>query len=87
MAVRHLTNANPDGTTFGQSSSDLISFFNATPVAQRAGGAGAGVSCGTTAASTTTPWGFTTSTQANQLTALVVEMRATLVSLGLMAGT
>lgn len=31
-----LTNLNPDGTAFGQSTSDLISFYGATPVAQQA---------------------------------------------------
>lgn len=35
MAVKHLSDKNPDGTVLGQSATDLISFYNATPVAQR----------------------------------------------------
>lgn len=35
MSVWHLTDLHPDGTTFGQSTADLISFYNATPVAQQ----------------------------------------------------
>ena len=36
MAVEHVSKGNDDGTTFGQSASDLISFHNAPPVAQGA---------------------------------------------------
>ena len=33
MAARHLTDArSTEGTTFGQSATDLISFYNATPI-------------------------------------------------------
>lgn len=34
MAVEHISKGNDDGTTFGQSASDLISFHNATPTDQ-----------------------------------------------------
>lgn len=34
MAVTHLSDGNPDGSTFGQNSTDLISFYGATPVAR-----------------------------------------------------
>ncbi len=36
MAVQNLTRASDDGATFGQSSTDLISFYGATPVAKGA---------------------------------------------------
>lgn len=36
MAVEHLSKGNDDGTTLGQSASDLISFHNATPCDQAA---------------------------------------------------
>lgn len=36
MAVEHLSKGNDDGTTFGQSTTDLISFYNVTPVVQQA---------------------------------------------------
>lgn len=34
MAVTHLSDGNPDGTALGQNSSDLISFYGATPIAR-----------------------------------------------------
>lgn len=34
MAVEHLTKANDDGTTFGQSASDKISVYGVTTVVQ-----------------------------------------------------
>ena len=34
--VTHLTDKNPAGTTFGQSATDLISFYGATPIAKAA---------------------------------------------------
>jgi len=36
MAPRQLSNKEPDGCTLGQSATDPISFYGATPVAQRA---------------------------------------------------
>lgn len=34
MAVEHLSKANDDGTVLGQSATDKIGFYNATPVVQ-----------------------------------------------------
>ena len=45
---RQVSDANEDGTTLGQSATDKISFFNATPVVQQASAA-AGTDAGTTA--------------------------------------
>jgi len=36
MAVLHRSDANPDGTTFGQTATDKVSFYGATPVVQAA---------------------------------------------------
>lgn len=36
MAADQLSKANPDGTKLGQSATDLVSLYGATPVAQRA---------------------------------------------------
>jgi len=36
MAVEYISRGNDDGTVFGQSSSELISFYGATPVARGA---------------------------------------------------
>lgn len=82
---QQLSNGNTSGSSYGQSAADLISFYGATPVAQRSGVAQAAVT--NTAATSTTPFGYSTSTQANAIVTLVNEMRATLVSLGLMAGS
>lgn len=85
MAITQLTDRNPDGTNVGQDVSDKIAFYGSTPIVQRSGSAQAAIS--TTAATTTTPWGFTTSTQANAIVTLLTEVRATLVALGLMKGS
>ncbi len=76
---------NPDGCTFGASTSEKISFYGLTPVAQRAGSAQAAAA--TTGATSTSPWGFTTSTQANAVVTLVNELRAALVENGLIKGS
>lgn len=62
-----------------------IGFHGATPTEQRANASQAAVS--TTAATTTTPWGFATSTQANAIVTLVNEIRASLVEKGLIKGS
>lgn len=36
MAAKQLSDGNPEGTTLGQSASDLVSFWGADPVAQQA---------------------------------------------------
>lgn len=73
------------GTKFGTGTNQKLSFYNATPVAQRAGAAQAAVA--TTAATQTTPWGFTTQAQADAIVTLLNEIREALVALGLMKGS
>lgn len=75
----------PDGVRLGQSSADKIGFYGTTPIAQPSGAAQAAVL--TTAATTTTPHGYATGTQADAIVTLVNEMRDVLVNLGLMAGS
>ncbi len=84
MPVRQLSDGNPDGTVLGQSASDLISFYNATPVTQRSGAAQAAVP--STAPTNATPYGFSQA-QATAIITLLNEVRATLVGLGLMNGS
>ena len=48
MAIKQLSDGNPDGTTLGQSSTDLIAFYGATPIARPAGAAQAAVTDGST---------------------------------------
>jgi len=76
---------NSDGLQLGVAATDKISFYGATPVAQRA--AGSGTAASATAATTTSPWGYATSTQANAIVTLVNEIRATLVGMGAMVGS
>lgn len=91
----------------GRSAAAQRAFFGATPIAQPASanqaavGATVGVAVATTGATQTTPYGFTTAAQANDLVArvnelktlgeankvLVNEMRANLVALGLIKGS
>lgn len=68
----------------GLSTTDKIAFYGVTPVAQRSGAAQAAVT--TTAATSTSPVGFSTNTQADAVVTLVNEIRATLVAAGLMKG-
>lgn len=69
----------------GSAATSTIGFYGAAPVAQRTSSAQAAVA--TTAASTATPWGFTTSTQANGVITLLNEIQAALVALGLIKGS
>lgn len=85
MAVEYLDNGNDDGTVLGQSASEKIGFYGVTPIVQRSGAAQAAV--GTTAATTSTPWGFSTSTQADGIITLLNELRASDVALGLIKGS
>ena len=83
-AGKQLSDNNGSGTSLGQSTTDTISFYGVTPIAQRSGGAQAAVT--TTAATSSTPFGFGTSTQAQAVVTLVNELRAALVAVGLIAG-
>lgn len=83
MTVRQLSDLDSDGTVLGQSASDKIAFFGATPVVQQTHVA----AVSTTAATTTSPWGFSTSTQADAIVSLVNQCRTALVNTGLMASS
>jgi hypothetical protein len=87
MAVQYLTDRNPDGTCLGYASTDPIAFYGATPAARTAFSALAVTT--TIAVSTTTgaitSWGYPTAAAADGIVALVNEIRAALVTLGLKA--
>lgn len=76
---------NPDGVQYGGSATEKLGFYGATPVVQRSGAAQAAAA--TTGATSTSPWGFSTSTQANAIVTLVNELRAALVENGLIKGS
>ena len=70
----------PDGATFQQATTEKLSFYGVTPVVQQTG-----VTITTTSAATSTsPWGFSGSTQANLLINDVYGMHAALVQYGLL---
>lgn len=79
-----LGNGNTDGTGVVASSSEKLAFYGGTPVAKQTL---TNAAVATTAAVSTTSniWGFSTSTQANAIVALVNEIRAALVSVDLLA--
>jgi hypothetical protein len=85
MAVGdYVGKGSPDGTSFGQSATDLISLYGATPVAQRANAAQGTF---TSTMNQTTGFGFATQTAADKAVALLNEMRTVLVALGAMKGS
>lgn len=71
-----------DGLLVGQTSASLVGFYGATPVAQASTG---GSAVTTTAATTSSPWGFATSTQANAIVTLVNGLQSALITLGLIS--
>lgn len=83
--ARQLTDARSAGTVLGQSATDKIGFYGATPIVQRSGAAQAAVA--TTGASNSSPYGFTTAAQADAIVTLVNELRAALVAAGIIKGS
>ncbi len=49
MAIKQLSDGNPDGTTVGQAAADKISFHGATPIVQQVVAADANVAAVVTA--------------------------------------
>lgn len=73
------------GTKIGTDTTQKLGFYNATPIAQRAGAAQAAVA--TTGATNVAPFGFTTAAQANAIVTLVNELRAWAVAQGFIKGS
>lgn len=82
-AGQHLSNLNPSGSTFGQSASDLISFHNATPVAQAAFAATLSIN----ALSVSGVIGFTTSASFSAAITRINDILTVLINKGLMAAS
>lgn len=96
MAVRQLSHGNSDGTMLGQSATDKVGFFGVTAAVQptSANQAAVATSTITTAATSTTPYGYATTTQADAIPAQIVllrtlcnQMRSDLVTLGILKGS
>ncbi len=83
MAVKQLSDGGSDGVKLGQSATDLVGVYGVTPIVQRSGAAQAAVI--TTAATSSTPFGYSEA-QANAIVALVNELRASLVAVGIIKG-
>ena len=78
--AKQLSDGNTNGTTLGQASTDLISFYGVAAVVQGA----AVTTVTTTASTTTTPYGYT-STQADAIVAAVNAIIVRLQTVGLIA--
>lgn len=72
------------GTKIGTATGQKLAFWNATPVIQPASASQAAVS--TTAATNTTPYGFTTAAQADGIVTLLNAIRSALVTTGIIKG-
>jgi hypothetical protein len=80
------------GTKFGTATTQKLSFFNSTPVVQPSAPAAASAAVATTGSTSTTPFGYTTAAQAddiitqlNKATARLNDIYTRLQTLGLMA--
>lgn len=73
------------GTKIGTGITQKLGFYNATPIAQRAGADQAAIV--TTAATQASPWGFATQAQADAIVTLANELRAWAVAQGFIKGS
>lgn len=80
--VRELTDDRSEGARLGQDAADLVGFYGATPVAQPASASQAAATSTTTTTSTTTAL----TTDLDDVRVLVNQLRAELVTLGLIKG-
>ncbi len=80
MAIENLSKGNDDGTSFGLDANDPVGFHGATSVQ-----AAAITGPGTTAATTTTPYGFATSTQADAVTSAIAAILTAISGKGITA--
>lgn len=69
-----------NGTLIGGDSSDRLGFFGATPATRQSLTV---TTTATTASTSTNPWGFAGSTQANQIIVAMDEVLSLLATLGL----
>lgn len=95
MAVKQLSDANPDGTTLGQSATDLVAFYGATTIVKPVGAAQAAItdSSGGTASATSGVAVLTATYNSallvNSFATIIAQtnaMRSALVALGLIKG-
>ena len=85
MAVKQLSDGGPDGTRLGQSSTDLVGLYGATPVAKGAALTAQLTSITHTAPgtpdyaiqnlTTTTPYGFVTADEGNTVLSVILNLQ------------
>lgn len=80
MAAEQVTYNAPDGSTFGSSATELISFYGATPIVRPS--VSTAVST-TVSVSTAAHYGFSTSTEAMQVINAVSTLTYAMTQLGL----
>lgn len=80
MSVKQISDGGPDGTTLGQSASDLIAFHGKTPCDQAA----ATTAPASTAATNSTPYGYSQA-QADAIVTWIRAVDAALKEKGLIA--
>lgn len=92
MTVKQLSDGNPDGTKLGQSSTDLVGFYGATPVARPSVPAAITDASGGVAAVTngvlTITGTYNSTILANAIATIIASqtsMRAALASVGIVA--
>lgn len=82
MAIgEYLDNDNPDGSVFGRAAGKIGFYGLATPIVKPA----LTPAVTTVAATSTTPFGFTTAAQADHIVELLNLIRTRLIALGLMS--
>jgi len=84
MTAQQLSDGNGDGVCVGQSATDKVGFYGATPIVQRASADQAAVA--TTAPTNSSPYGYSQA-QATAIITLVNELRAALVAAGIIKGS
>lgn len=86
MGVKELSDKGPDGSRFGQATSDLIAFHGSTPISQRANAALSATLSNFAQTGTSLVAAATFSAGYAALVDAVTEIRATLVAYGLHKG-
>lgn len=75
------------GSVFGKSATTKIAFYGVTPIVQRSGSSQAALTTALASVTAAGGYAFALSTGFSTFLALVEEMRATMVALGLMKGS
>ena len=81
--VEYIGNGNSSGTSLGKSATELVSAYGVTPVVQ----ADNITAVATTAATSTSPWGFAGSTQANAIVTAINSINTAIQNFGITASS